>query len=73
MVMFSFVWMKCSKIEEVSIKDEYGETRVQAWGWAIYLNWLEWLFEDRGGIDKTWIQRDKSSSLGMPKAPQVNI
>ena len=31
------------------------------------------VFEDRGGIDMRRIRRDKSSSLGMPKAPQVNI
>ena len=31
------------------------------------------LFEDRGGIDIRRIRRGKSSSLGIPKAPQVNI
>jgi hypothetical protein len=31
------------------------------------------VFEDRGGIDMRRIRRDKSSSLGMPKALQVNI
>ena len=31
------------------------------------------VFEDRGGIDMRRIKRGKSSSLGMPKAPQVNI
>ena len=31
------------------------------------------VFEDRGGIDMRRIRRGKSSSLGMPKAPQVNI
>ena len=30
------------------------------------------VFEDRGGIDMRRIRRGKSSSLGMPKAPQVN-
>ena len=31
------------------------------------------VFEDRGGIDMRRIRRGKSSSLGMPKEPQVNI
>ena len=31
------------------------------------------VFEDRGGIDVRRRWRGKSSSLGMPKAPQVNI
>ena len=31
------------------------------------------VFEDRGGIDMRRIRRGKSSSLWMPKAPQVNI
>ena len=31
------------------------------------------LFEDRGGLDVKRKRRGKSSSLGMPKAPQVNI
>ena len=31
------------------------------------------LFEDRGAINMRRIKRGKSSSLGMPKAPQVNI
>ena len=31
------------------------------------------VFEDRGGLDMRIRRRDKSSSLGMPKAPQVNI
>ncbi len=31
------------------------------------------VFEDRGGIDMRRMRRGKSSSLGMPKAPQVNI
>ena len=31
------------------------------------------VFEDRGGLDMRRRRRDKSSSLGMPKEPQVNI
>ena len=31
------------------------------------------VFEDRGGLDMRKRRRGKSSSLGMPKAPQVNI
>ena len=31
------------------------------------------VFEDRGAINMIRIKRGKSSSLGMPKAPQVNI
>jgi hypothetical protein len=31
------------------------------------------VFEDRGGINMRRIRRGNSSSLGMPKAPQVNI
>ena len=31
------------------------------------------VFEDRGFLDVRRRRRDKSSSLGMPKAPQVNI
>ena len=31
------------------------------------------LFEDRGGLDVSRRRRGKSSSLGMLKAPQVNI
>ena len=31
------------------------------------------VFEDRGAINMRRIKRGKSSSLGMPKAPQVNI
>ena len=31
------------------------------------------VFEDRGAIDMRRIKRGKSSILGMPKAPQVNI
>ena len=31
------------------------------------------VFQDRGGIDIIRIQRDKSSRLWIPKAPQVNI
>ena len=31
------------------------------------------VFEDRGCLDMRIRRRDKSSSLGMPKAPQVNI
>ena len=31
------------------------------------------VFEDRGGRDMRKRRRGKSSSLGMPKAPQVNI
>ena len=31
------------------------------------------VFEDRGAINMRRIRRGKSSSLGMPKAPQVNI
>ena len=31
------------------------------------------VFEDRGGIDMRKRRRGKSSSLGMPKAAQVNI
>ena len=31
------------------------------------------VFEDRGGLDVSRRRRRKSSSLGMPKAPQVNI
>ena len=31
------------------------------------------VFEDRGGLDMRRRRRVKSSSLGMPKAPQVNI
>ena len=31
------------------------------------------VFEDRGGLDVRRRGRGKSSSLGMPKAPQVNI
>ena len=30
-------------------------------------------FEERGVIDMRRIRRDKSSSLAMPKAPQINI
>ena len=30
------------------------------------------VFEDRGGLDVRRRRRGKSSSLGMPKAPQVN-
>ena len=31
------------------------------------------VFEDRGGIDMIRMRRVKSSCLGMPKEPQVNI
>ena len=31
------------------------------------------VFEERGVTDVRRIKRDKSSRLGMPKAPQVNI
>ena len=31
------------------------------------------VFKDRGGLDMRRRRRGKSSSLGMPKAPQVNI
>ena len=31
------------------------------------------VFEDRGGLDVRRRRRGKSSILGMPKAPQVNI
>ena len=31
------------------------------------------VFEDRGAINMRSIKRGKSSSLGIPKAPQVNI
>ena len=31
------------------------------------------VFEDRGSLDVRRRRRGKSSSLGMPKAPQVNI
>ena len=31
------------------------------------------VFKDRGGIDMSRLKRGKSSSWGMPKAPQVNI
>ena len=31
------------------------------------------VFEDRGGLDVRRRRRGKSSSLGIPKAPQVNI
>ena len=31
------------------------------------------VFEDRGGLDVRIMRTSKSSSLGMPKAPQVNI
>ena len=31
------------------------------------------VFEDRGGLDLRGRRRGKNSSLGMPKAPQVNI
>ena len=31
------------------------------------------VFEDRGGLDVRRRRRGKSSSLAMPKAPQVNI
>src|SRR3989337_1574506 len=31
------------------------------------------VFEDRGGIDMRRMRRGNISSLGMPKAPQVNI
>ena len=31
------------------------------------------VFEDRGGPDVSRRRRGKRSSLGMPKAPQVNI
>ena len=31
------------------------------------------VFEDRGAINMRRINRGKSSSLGIPKAPQVNI
>src|SRR3954463_11638546 len=31
------------------------------------------VFEDQGCLDMRIRRRDKSSSLGMPKAPQVNI
>jgi dTDP-4-amino-4,6-dideoxygalactose transaminase len=34
---------------------------------------LDEVFEDRGGIDMRRISRGKVSSLGIPKAPQVNI
>ena len=31
------------------------------------------VFEDRGGLDMRRRRKGKSASLGMPKAPQVNI
>ena len=31
------------------------------------------VIKDRGGLDMRRTRRGKSSSLGMPKAPQVNI
>ena len=31
------------------------------------------VFEDRGGLDMRRRMRDKISSLGIPKSPQVNI
>ena len=31
------------------------------------------VFEDRGGLDVRRRRRGKSSSLGIPKSPQVNI
>ena len=34
---------------------------------------MDEVFEDRGAINMRRIKRGKSSSLGMPKAPQVNI
>ena len=34
---------------------------------------LDEVFEDRGCLDVRRIRRGKSSSLGMPKEPQVNI
>ena len=34
---------------------------------------VDQVFEDRGGLDVRRMRRGKSSSLGMPKAPQVNI
>ena len=34
---------------------------------------LDEVFEDRGGLDMRRRRRGKSSSLGMPMAPQVNI
>ena len=36
-------------------------------------NCVDEVFEERGGTDVKRIMRGKSSSLGMPKAPQVNI
>ena len=35
--------------------------------------YVDEVFEDRGGLDVRRRRRGKSSSLGMPKAPQVNI
>ena len=35
--------------------------------------WVDEVFEDPGGLDVRIRRRGKSSSLGMPKAPQVNI
>ena len=34
---------------------------------------MDEVFEERGVTDVIRIKRDKSSSLGIPKAPQVNI
>ena len=35
--------------------------------------YVDEVFEDRGCLDVRRRRRDKSSNLGMPKAPQVNI
>ena len=34
---------------------------------------MDEVFEDRGGLDMRKRKRCKSSILGMPKAPQVNV
>ena len=37
---WSFMWMKCSKIEEVSIWGKGGEARAQAWGCPRHPKWI---------------------------------
>ena len=34
---------------------------------------MDEVFEDRGAINMRRINKGKSSSMGMPKAPQVNV
>ena len=52
-VLLSFVWMKCSNIEEVSLWVEGGEARVQAWGFPRH--------------PSKYPRRLKHLSLGMPR------